>query len=194
MPEARTSSRRRWRGNSVVAPPAGSFERGPSKTGPTAPVFWEVMALHLFLPSLACKEVVGQRVGARGAVAGHFGNELMCAQLPGDSWRWRHDDIKLCIMNICNESKVRAEAEVFGRFRDLLPPHMMEAGGELQYGRQRVGLTPDLLLRIPSPDGVGDRLGEIKVMSAGVCRYPLGKLRSRRIEEQESCPVRIVVR
>ena len=97
-------------------------------------------------------------------------------------------------MNICNESKVRAEAEVFGRFRDLLPPHMMEAGGELQYGRQREGLTPDLLLRIPSPDGVGDRLGEIKVMSAGVCRYPLGKLRSRRIEEQESCPVRIVVR
>ena len=51
----------------------------------------------------------------------------------------------------------------------------MEAGGELQYGRQRVGLTPDLLLRIPSPDGVGDRLGEIKVMSAGVSRYPAGK-------------------
>ena len=133
------------------------------------------MALHLFLPSLACKEVVGQRVGARGAVAGHFGDELMCAQLPGDSWRWRHDDIKLCIVNICNESKVRAEAEVFGRFRDLLPPHLMEAGGELQYGRQRVGLTPDLLLRIPSPDGVVDRLGEIKAMSAGVSRYPAGK-------------------
>ena len=147
---------------------------GPT-TGLTTPVFREVMALHLFLPSLACKEVVGQRVGARGAVAGHFGDELMCAQLPGDSWRWRHDDIKLCIVNICNESKVRAEAEVFGRFRDLLPPHLTEAGGELQYGRQRVGLTPDLLLRIPSPDGVVDRLGEIKAMSAGVSRYPAGK-------------------
>ena len=58
-------------------------------------------------------------MGARGAVAGHFGDELMCAQLPGDSWRWRHDDIKLCIVNICNESKVRAEAEVFGRFREM---------------------------------------------------------------------------
>ena len=57
----------------------------------------------------------------------------------------------------------------------MLPPHLTEAGGELQYGRQRVGLTPDLLLRIPSPDGVGDLLGEIKAMSAGVSRYPAGK-------------------
>ena len=35
-----------------------------------------------------------------------------CAHLPGDSWRWRHDEIKLCIVNLCNQSKVRAEAEV----------------------------------------------------------------------------------
>ena len=99
----------------------------------------------------------------------------MCAHLVGDSWRWRHDEIKLCIVNMCNESKVRAEAEVFGRFRDLLPPHLFQEGGDLQFRRQRVGLTPDLLLRIPTPDGVGDRLGEIKVMSAGVSRYPSGR-------------------
>ena len=147
---------------------------GPT-TGMTTPVFKEVMALHLFLPSLACKEVVGQRLGARGAVAGPFGDELMCAHLVGDSWRWRHDEIKLCIVNMCNESKVRAEAEVFGRFRDLLPPHLFQEGGDLQFRRQRVGLTPDLLLRIPTPDGVGDRLGELKVMSAGVSRYPPGR-------------------
>ena len=147
---------------------------GPT-TGMSTPVFKEVLALHLFLPSLACKEVVGLRIGARGAIAGPFGDELMCAQLPGDSWRWRHDDVKLCIVNICNQSKVRAEAEVFGRFRDLLPPHLFDQGGELHHSRQRVGLTPDLLLRIPTPDGVGDRLGEIKVMSAGVSRYPAGK-------------------
>ena len=79
--------------------------------------------------TLACKEVVGQRLGAGGAVAGPFGDELMCAHLVGDSWRWRHDEIKLCIVNMCNESKVRAEAEVFGQFRDLLPPHLFEQGG-----------------------------------------------------------------
>ena len=31
------------------------------------------------------------------------------------------------------------------------------------------------ILRIPTPDGVGDGLGEIKVMSAGVSRYPAGR-------------------
>ena len=76
---------------------------------------------------------------------------------------------------LTNMSKVRAEAGVFGQFRDLLPPHLFDQGGELHHGRQRVGLTPDLLLRIPTPDGVGDWLGEIKVMSAGVSRYPAGR-------------------
>lgn len=57
------------------------------------------------------------------------------------------------------------------------------AGSETSYqlsshsleGRQRVGLTPDLLLRFPTPDGVSDCLGELKAMSAGVTRYPPGK-------------------
>ena len=99
----------------------------------------------------------------------------MCAQLPGDSWRWRHDSVKLCLINICNDSKIRADAEVFGLFRDLIPPELVEQGGELQYGRQRVGLTPDLLFRLPTPDGVVDQLGEVKAMSAGVSRYPPGR-------------------
>ena len=99
----------------------------------------------------------------------------MCATLPGDSWRWRHDSLKECLMSICNESKVRADAEVFGLFRTLIPAELTEQGGDLQYGRQRVGLTPHLLLQLPTPDGVKDSLGEIKCMSAGVTRYPPGK-------------------
>ena len=35
--------------------------------------------MHLLLPSIVCKEVVGKR----------FGDEIKCAQLPGDSWRFR---------------------------------------------------------------------------------------------------------
>ena len=35
---------------------------GPT-SGLTPIVFKEVMAMHLFLPSLVCKQVVGQRVG-----------------------------------------------------------------------------------------------------------------------------------
>ena len=41
------------------------------------PGFKEVLALHLFLPSLDCKEVVGQRLGPTGARAGPF-------------WGWAH--------------------------------------------------------------------------------------------------------
>ena len=48
---------------------------GPT-TGMSTPVFKEVLALHLFLPSLACKEVVGQQIGARGAIAGPLGMSL----------------------------------------------------------------------------------------------------------------------
>ena len=59
---------------------------GPT-TGLTSPVFKEVMAMHLFLPSLACREIVGKPVGTRGAVVSPFDDELMCVQLPGDSWR-----------------------------------------------------------------------------------------------------------
>ena len=46
--------------------------------------------------------------------------------LPGDSWWWRHDAVKLCIVNICNDSKIRADAEVFGLFRDLIPPEVFQ--------------------------------------------------------------------
>ena len=48
---------------------------GPT-LGLTTIVFREVMAMHL--PSLACKEVVGQRVGTQDGVAGPFGDEIIC--------------------------------------------------------------------------------------------------------------------
>ena len=71
-------------------------------------------------------------------------------------------------------AKIRCDAEVFGLFRDLIPGELIEAGGELEHGRQRVGLTPDLLIRLPTPDGVQDCLGEVKTVSAGVTWYPPG--------------------
>ena len=79
--------------------------------------------------------------------------------------------MKECLMSICNHSKIRADAEVFGLFRDLIPAEMTEQGGELQYGRKRVGLTPNLLLRLTTPDVVKDSLGEIECIN----RYPPGK-------------------
>ena len=146
--------------------------------GMASRVFQEVMASHLCLPSLAIKEVVGQVVyDSRGNphTIGVFGDEAMCATLPGDSWRWRHDSLKSCLTGLCEEAKIPAEVEVFGLFRHLIPTEEIAAGGELQHIYQRNGLCPDLKLRIPTTEGVQDLLGEIKLMSAGVTRYPLGK-------------------
>ena len=141
--------------------------------GLTAPVFQEVMAMHLCLPSPACQPMLGQPVGDRGEVVGPFGDELNCARLT-DSWRTRHDSLKVVLTNMCNEARVPVDCEVFGLFRDLIPAELAGPGGELQFARQRNGLCPDYKLRLPSADGPRDSLGELKFISAGVTRYPIG--------------------
>ena len=102
----------------------------------TSKVFQEVMSHHLCLPSLASREVVGQQVrDSRGNphTVGVFGDEIMCATLPGDSWRWRHDSLKSCITSLCEEAKIPVEVEVFGLFRHLIPAVETQAGGQLQF-------------------------------------------------------------
>ena len=119
---------------------------------------------------------------------GLFGDEVMCAALPGDSWRWRHDNLKVTLMSIANESMIQTDAEVFGLFRDLIPAELTRQGGDLQYGRQQVGLTPGLLLQLPTPDGVRVALGEIKCMSAGASRYPPGKTEKQADRQAKELP------
>ena len=144
--------------------------------GLSTPVFKEVMAQHLCLPSPACKPILGQPIGTRrGGVIGPFADELMTAHLTEDSWRHRHDAFKVTVVNMCNEARVPIDCEVFGIFRDLIPAALTEDGGELQYGRQRMGLCPDFRLRLPTADGPLDSLGELKFISAGVTRYPIGR-------------------
>ena len=132
--------------------------------------------MHLGLPSLACKPILGQPVGHRGAVVGLFADELNCARLTGDSWRTRHDSLKVTLVNMCNEARVPVDCEVFGLFRDLIPAQLAGPGGELQHARQRNGLCPDFKLRLQSAEGPRDTLGELKFISAGASRYPLGSL------------------
>ena len=145
--------------------------------GLTTPVFHEVMAMALCLPSPACQPILGQPVGHQGGVVGPFADELNCAHLTGDSWRHRHDLLKVALVNMCNEARVPVDCEVFGIFRDLIPAELAGPGGELQHARQRNGLCPDFKLRLPSADGPRDTLGELKFISAGVSRYPIGSRR-----------------
>ena len=143
--------------------------------GLSTPVFREVMAQHLCLPSPACQSILGQPVGTRGAVVGPFGDELMTAHLTQDTWRIRHDALKTTIVNMCNDARVPVDCEVFGLFRDLIPAELTAEGGELEFGRQRPGLCPDFRLRLQSADGPRDLLGELKFISAGATRYPVGR-------------------
>ena len=55
----------------------------------------------------------------------------MCAKLPFDSWRIRHDTCKLSIVETAIKSRVECEAEVFGLFRDLIPSEVFEENGQL---------------------------------------------------------------
>ena len=96
------------------------------------------------------------------------------AELPGDSWRHRHDTIKTAISTACHDAKLPADCEVYGLFSDLLPASAEGTGGELEWGRSRQGLIPDFRLRLPTPEGFNDCLAELKVTSAGVTWYPRG--------------------
>ena len=67
-------------------------------------VFKDLMSQHLCLPSYASSSIVGQAVGAK--VVGQFGVEVMTATLPQDTWRTRHDSLKVAMVNIANEARV----------------------------------------------------------------------------------------
>ena len=154
----------------------------------SGPVFKETMAWHLCLPSPSCRDLVGTPVGTEGATVDIWGEQVMCAKLPFDSWRVRHDTCKLAIVDAAIKSRVECEAEVFGLFRDLLPSEALQNNQQFASVRQRSGLVPDLRLHMPSkPANVGgtgssrqpeviatDVLAELKVINAGVTRYPRG--------------------
>ena len=96
------------------------------------------------------------------------------AELPGDSWRHRHDTIKTAISTACHDAKLPADCEVYGLFSDLFPASAEGTGGELELGRSRQGLIPDFRLRLSTPEGFNDCLAELKVTSAGVTWYTRG--------------------
>ena len=86
---------------------------------------------------------------------------MCCQDLPGDTWRTRHDTVKVALASECLASKLPHDVEVYGAFADLLPANAVEEGGELQWVRARQGLVPDFRLRLPTPEGLTDSLAEL---------------------------------
>ena len=140
-------------------------------------VFREALSAHLCLPSPALREGgwVGRPVGTKGEVVDKFGDVVLCCpEIPGDSWRHRHDTVKMAVYREAVMDKVPADCEVYGLFGDLLPAALLEEGGELQWGRARQGKVPDFKFLLPSPEGPVSRLAELKIISAGKTWYPRG--------------------
>ena len=128
---------------------------GPD-TGLSSPVFMEAMAAHLCLPSPSVRAGgwVGKNTVRGGAIIDKFGDNIMnCRNLPGDTWRARHDTGKLAIVNECIAAGLVHDCEVYGLFSDLIPAQALGQGEELEWGRARQGLIPDFRLRLPTPPG-----------------------------------------
>ena len=104
-----------------------------------------------------------------------YGDTIMAAPLPGDSWRTRQDTVKTVINNLCLWSNLGADCEVFGLFSHLIPSHSLDQHQDLQRGRKRQGLLPDFKLDVPNPLGsTTSTLAELKLIGAVVSRYPRG--------------------
>ena len=88
-------------------------------TGMPAAVFSEATCSHLCLPSPACRDRVGEKVGK--TVVDIFGDKVMAARLHGDTWRIKHDTVKSELNRLCTWSKLPAVCEVFGLFSHLIP-------------------------------------------------------------------------
>ena len=142
---------------------------GP-QNGMSSAIFSEAMCMHLCLPSPACRDRVGEKIGR--AKVDLYGDKIMSAQLPGDTWRIRHDTVKTEINRLFMWSNMRATCEVFGLFSNLIP---QEGLNRLERGRQRQGMVPDFLLEMSNPTGVKEnRLAELKVINCCLSRYPIG--------------------
>ena len=132
--------------------------------------FTEALALALCMPSPACQERVGEKVGK--SVVDVFGDNIMSAALPGDHWRTRHDTIKMALNSLCSWARLPATVEVWGLFSHLIPA---EALSRFESGRARQGLVPDFRFQVPSDLGESQvALAELKVISCCKTWYAPG--------------------
>ena len=113
-------------------------------------------------------------------------NILSVSNIPGGSLTARHDMVKLALNSLIMDSGIRAECEIFGLFKDLIPVEALAEEETLQRGRGRQGLLPDFKLDIPGPGAgpgalgnVETRLAELKVCGAVESYYPRNGARAR---------------
>ena len=72
---------------------------------------------------------------------------MSVSNIPGDLFRKRHDIVKTVLNSFCITSGVRAECEVFGIFRDIIPVQALDEEEGLERGRGRQGQAVESELR-----------------------------------------------
>ena len=145
------------------------------------------------LPSPCCQPKLGVSLEQHGLHLDAFGDNIMSvSNIPGDMFRIRHDTVKTVLNSFCMTSTIRAECEVYGTFKDLIPVQALEQEADLERGRGRQGLLPDFRLEIPSPAGEPtQRLAELKIIGAVPKWYPRsgGLARKKKAVERRSTPL-----
>ena len=141
-------------------------------TSIAGPHFQQAMAWRLCIPSPALQHLQGVPVGSEGAMMDPHGDNLMCARLPGDTWRIKHDLVKLALSNFCHEARLVVDVEVFGLFSHLIPTLATSADGSLSRIRERQALIPDFNLHLQNPSGLPtETLADVKGINAGLTWY-----------------------
>ena len=132
----------------------------------SSPIFREGLAMVLALPSPACRDRVGQRIG--GGRVDVWGDVVKCDNsLIGGGWTIRHDRTKGEIMRMLSWSGIVATCEVSGLFQHLVPP---AAQDRPEVKRQSHVMIPDFRLQLPhttpgldlAPGETATRLAELK--------------------------------
>ena len=92
----------------------------PGPNGLSSPQFGEAFANILCLPSPACIDRIGEKIGK--SRVDMYGDRL-CTEtcLSGGHQTRRHDQIKLELNNICIWAGLEAECEPYGMFGHLIP-------------------------------------------------------------------------
>ena len=116
---------------------------GPDSYIPT-PAFSEAMCGYLCVPSPACRDYVGLRLGKE--TVDIWGDKVQSATLPGDLYRYKHDQVKMKIYSLANECRLPATCEVFGAFSSCIPQQGLS---RIQRGRTRQAILPDFKFELP---------------------------------------------
>ena len=133
----------------------------------TSAEFSEAAAAALCLPSPACMERLGQTVRGR-QVVDLYGENVLCASLPGDHFRKRHDSYKMRIFQMSQWAGLDAEVEVFNLFSALIP---QEGLSRIEKARKLQSIVPDLRITIPVEGNPTPSLHEVKIISSSKTRY-----------------------